>query len=162
LPPAIDRLARLNSHYHLAVSLHAPNDALRNQLVPVNSKIGIQPILEAADRYFETSGRRLTFEYVLLGGVNDQPQHARQLAALLRGRMALLNVIPYNPVAGLPYITPSDSALRTFLEILERGQINVQVRQRKGDKIDAACGQLRRSQIGSAPENLVQVTLSRD
>src|SRR6185437_590173 len=119
LPPAIDRLAELNSHYHLAVSLHAPNDELRNQLVPVNSKIGIQPILQAADRYFETSGRRLTFEYVLLGGLNDQPQHARQLAALLRGRTALLNVIPYNPVAGLPYITPSDAALKTFLEILE-------------------------------------------
>jgi 23S rRNA (adenine2503-C2)-methyltransferase len=127
--------------------------------VPVNSKIGIQPILEAADRYFETSGRRLTFEYVLLGGINDQPQHARQLAALLRGRMALLNVIPYNPVAGLPYVTPSDAALKTFLEILERGQINVQVRQRKGDKIDAACGQLRRSQLGTAPDSVVQVTL---
>ncbi len=159
LPPAIDRLAALNSHYHLAVSLHAPNDELRNQLVPVNSKIGVQSILEAADRYFETSGRRLTFEYVLLGGINDQPQHARQLAALLRGRMALLNVIPYNPVAGLPYITPSDATLKTFLEILERGHINVQVRQRKGDKIDAACGQLRRSQLGTQSDGLVQVTL---
>ena len=159
LPPAIDRLAELNSHYHLAVSLHAPNDELRNQLVPVNSKIGVQPILQAADRYFKTSGRRLTFEYVLLGGINDQPQHARQLAALLRGRTALLNVIPYNPVAGLPYVTPSGAALKTFLEILERGHINVQVRQRKGDKIDAACGQLRRSQLGSTPDGLVQVTL---
>ena len=75
------------------------------------------------------------------------------------GGPRLLNVIPYNPVAGLPYITPSDAALKTFLEILERGHINAQVRQRKGDKIDAACGQLRRSQVGSAPESLVQVTL---
>src|SRR5262249_17326414 len=101
LPPAIERLAELDCPYYLAVSLHAPNDELRNQLVPVNHKIGIAPILSAADRYFEVSGRRLTFEYVLLGGLNDRPQHARQLAALLAGRMVLLNVIPYNPVAGL-------------------------------------------------------------
>jgi 23S rRNA (adenine2503-C2)-methyltransferase len=147
LPPAIDRLAGLNCHYHLAVSLHAPNNELRDRLVPVNQKIGIQPILEAADRYFEASGRRLTFEYVLLGGINDRPQHAHQLVALLQGRTALLNVIPYNPVAGLPYVTPDEADQQRFLAILERGKINVQVRQRKGDKIDAACGQLRRSNL---------------
>ncbi|HEX7449556.1 MAG TPA: 23S rRNA (adenine(2503)-C(2))-methyltransferase RlmN [Pirellulales bacterium] len=145
LPAAIDRLAELDCHYHLAVSLHAPNDALRSELVPVNRNIGIVPILAAADRYFEHTGRRLTFEYVLLGGVNDFPEHARQLAALLRGKTALLNVIPYNPVAGLPYCTPSHKALSTFLNILTDTGVNVQVRQRKGDKIDAACGQLRRS-----------------
>lgn len=146
LPQAIDRLAELDLHYHLAVSLHAPNDELRNELVKVNKKTGIVPILAAADRYFERTGRRLTFEYVLLGGVNDQPQHARELVALLRGKVALLNVIPYNPVAGLPYRTPAAAALEHFLTILTEGGINVQVRQRKGDRIDAACGQLRRSQ----------------
>ncbi|HVX60201.1 MAG TPA: 23S rRNA (adenine(2503)-C(2))-methyltransferase RlmN [Pirellulales bacterium] len=151
LPPALDRLAEKDCHYHLAVSLHAPNDALRNQLVPVNAKTGIAPILAAADRYFEHTGRRLTFEYVLLGGLNDAPQHARELVQLLRGKTALLNVIPYNPVAGLPYQTPSDAALKQFLEILTRGGVNVQVRQRKGDKIDAACGQLRRSRLAAAP-----------
>jgi 23S rRNA (adenine2503-C2)-methyltransferase len=143
LPPAIDRLAATPPHYELAVSLHAPNDELRNQLVPVNRKIGLENVLAAADRYFELSGRRLTFEYVLLAGINDQPQHARELAALLRGRTAMLNVIPYNPVAGLPFETPSPAAQRTFREILERAGLNVQFRERKGDEISAACGQLR-------------------
>jgi 23S rRNA (adenine2503-C2)-methyltransferase len=144
LPAALDRLTAAQTHYHLAVSLHAPNDALRNQLVPVNKKVGLAALLAAADRYFEASGRRLTFEYVLLAGLNDQPEHARELVALLRGRAALLNVIPCNPVVGLPYQTPSASAQKRFREILERGGINVQFRQRKGDTISAACGQLRR------------------
>jgi 23S rRNA (adenine2503-C2)-methyltransferase len=145
LPPAIRRLAEIECRYNLAVSLHAPNDELRNRLVPVNRKIGIDDVLEAADVYFEASGRRLTFEYVLLAGLNDRPEHARELASRLRGRTALLNVIPYNPVAGLPYATPSAAAERKFREILEAGGVNVQFRRRKGDEINAACGQLRRS-----------------
>ena len=144
LPAAIRRLTQRESRYHLAVSLHAPNDELRNQLVPVNRQTGLDEILAAADEYFERSGRRLTYEYVLLGGLNDAPEHAQQLARLLRGRTALLNVIPYNPVAGLPYETPSRAAQQRFQEILERANINVQFRQRKGDEIQAACGQLRR------------------
>ena len=147
LPAAIDRLAELDLHYHLAVSLHAPNDELRSELVSVNEKTGIGPILAAADGYFERTGRRLTFEYVLLGGLNDRPAHARELAELLRGKSALLNVIPYNPVAGLPYRTPSPGAVSRFVTILTEAGINVQVRQRKGDRIDAACGQLRRSTL---------------
>jgi 23S rRNA (adenine2503-C2)-methyltransferase len=82
---------------------------------------------------------------VLLGGVNDQVDHARRLAALLRARMALVNLIPYNPVAGLPYATPSAAAVARFLETLRGAGINAQVRERKGDQIDAACGQLRRT-----------------
>jgi len=145
LPPAMRRLAEACPRYNLAVSLHAPNDALRNELVPVNRKTGLEAILAEADHYFEASGRRLTFEYVLLGGVNDSADHARQLAAALRGRPALLNVIPYNPVAGLPYQTPSAAAQRRFREILEAAGLNVQFRVRKGDEINAACGQLRRA-----------------
>jgi 23S rRNA (adenine2503-C2)-methyltransferase len=147
LPQAIDRLAEREPHYQLAVSLHAPNDELRNRLVPVNEKIGLEKVLQAADRYFEASGRRLTYEYVLLDGVNDQPDHARQLARLLRERTALLNVIPYNPVGGLPYRTPSPVAQDRFRDILQQYGVNVQFRQRKGDKISAACGQLRRSAV---------------
>ncbi len=145
LPPAINRLSDLGTRYNLAVSLHAPNDPLRDKLVPVNKKIGLKDILSAADRYFEVSGRRLTYEYVLLAGLNDQPEHARELARLLKGRAALVNVIPYNAVAGLPYKTPSGHALREFRTILEDAGLSIQVRQRKGDKIDAACGQLRRA-----------------
>ena len=145
LPEGIRRLADERCQYHLAVSLHAPDDALRNQLVPANRKIGIAPILAAADDYFEATGRRVTFEYVLLAGVNDRPEHADRLAALLRGRPALVNVIPYNPVAGLPYRTPPAAASARFVETLEQGGLNVKIRYRKGDRIDAACGQLRRT-----------------
>jgi 23S rRNA (adenine2503-C2)-methyltransferase len=152
LPTAIRQLTERGVHYNLAVSLHAPDDELRTRLVPVNKNIGLAPILEEADRYFAASGRRLTFEYVLLSGLNDQETHARQLVKLLRGRTALLNVIPYNPVAGLPYETPSGNAARRFRTILEEGGLNVQFRERKGDKINAACGQLRRSTPAVAGE----------
>ena len=144
LPPALDRLTASCPRYHLAVSLHAPDDSLRSRIVPVNRAIGLDAVLAAADRYWEASGRRLTFEYVLLGGLNDAPQQAKALVRLLRGRQALLNVIPYNPVAGLPYQEPSQAAQRTFLELLREGGVNVQVRRRKGGTIEAACGQLRR------------------
>jgi 23S rRNA (adenine2503-C2)-methyltransferase len=145
LPPAIDRLAKNGVPYNLAVSLHAPNERLRNQLVPINEKIGIDAVLASADRYFDSSGRRLTFEYVLLGGVNDGADHARELAELLQDRNILLNVIPYNPVEGLPYVTPSKRSIAEFRQTLESAGVNVMFRQRKGDEIDAACGQLRRN-----------------
>jgi 23S rRNA (adenine2503-C2)-methyltransferase len=144
LPAAIDRLAAENPRYHLAVSLHAADDALRTRLVPVNKAIGVESVLAAADRYWEASGRRLTFEYVLLGGVNDSIEDARKLVRLLAGRAALLNVIPYNPVAGLPWKEPTKAARERFLGALRAAGVNVQVRRRKGARIDAACGQLRR------------------
>ncbi|MCM2374982.1 23S rRNA (adenine(2503)-C(2))-methyltransferase RlmN [Aporhodopirellula aestuarii] len=145
LPPAIDKLAATGIPYNLAVSLHAPNDELRSRLVPVNKKIGIEPVLAAADRYFTSSGRRLTFEYVLLGGVNDSESCAHELVRVLRGRSVMMNVIPYNPVEGLPYRTPRKDSIARFRQILEVSGINVMFRQKKGDEIDAACGQLRRN-----------------
>jgi 23S rRNA (adenine2503-C2)-methyltransferase len=148
LPAGIRRLAHDNCQYHLAVSLHAANDALRNELVPANRGFGIAAILAAADEYFELTGRRVTFEYVLLADVNDRPEHARQLLQLLRGRPALINVIPYNPVPTLPYRRPSSAATARFVEILAHGGLNVNIRHRKGDRIGAACGQLRRSEAG--------------
>ncbi|HMP80608.1 MAG TPA: 23S rRNA (adenine(2503)-C(2))-methyltransferase RlmN [Pirellulaceae bacterium] len=151
LPPAIRRLADAGCRYHLAISLHAPNDELRNQLVPVNRKIGIAELLEAADYFFEKTGRRLTFEYVLLAGVNDSTSQAEELGALLSGRTMLLNVIPYNPVAGLPYQTPSAAAILEFRRRVERYGITIKFRQRKGDQINAACGQLRREVMPTTP-----------
>ena len=147
LPKAMHRLSDMQTRYHLAVSLHAPNDPLRNQLVPVNDNIGIKAILSAADRYFDTSGRRLTYEYVLLGDVNDGEKHAQELVDLLHHRNALLNVIPYNPVDGLPYKTPSRNRVARFRSVLEAGNITIRFRQRKGDDINAACGQLRRNEV---------------
>lgn len=144
LPPAIDRLAEANSPFQLAISLHAPNDELRTRLVPVNRNIGIEAVMDAADRYFGVTSRRLTFEYVLLKDLNDSPQCAEQLVRLLRRKTAMLNVIPYNPVPGLPYETPSSETILEFRRILMEGGINVMFRQRKGNDIQAACGQLRR------------------
>lgn len=144
LPQGIRELARRGSQYHLAVSLHAATDELRNQIVPANRRIGLAEVIAAADEYFAITGRRVMYEYVLLAGVNDQPVHAHQLAALLKGRPALINLIPLNPVPELPYKTPEPSAVERFAAILRRAGLNIEVRRRKGDQIEAACGQLRR------------------
>jgi len=148
LPAKIRRLADLGKQYHLAVSLHAPNDALRTRIVPTNDKTGLKAILEAADHFFERTGRQVTYEYVLLGGLNDSLSHARELAGLLRGRYAHVNLIPFNDVNGLPYRRPVPEAVTTFQETLRRHGISIKVRKRKGSEIDAACGQLRRSEMG--------------
>lgn len=150
LPPGIRRLAAENCPYHLAVSLHAPNDALRTRLMPTNSRIGIDAILSAADEYFEKTGRRVTYEYILLAGVNDGPAEADEMVALLRGRPSLVNLIPYNPVSGLPFRTPRPAAVKRFVEVLERGGLTVAIRHRKGARINAACGQLRRAEASRA------------
>jgi len=163
LPAAIVRLARQDCRYNLAISLHAPNDKLRTQIVPVNEKIGIDQIMSAADLFFDMTGRRLTFEYVLLAGINDELQHAKELGKLLSKRNALLNVIPYNPVEGLSFQTPSAKSVRLFRESLERNHITVKFRQRKGNQINAACGQLRRDQpqLVQLPETETSETISK-
>jgi 23S rRNA (adenine2503-C2)-methyltransferase len=148
LPARIRRLADLGKQYHLAVSLHAPNDPLRTEIVPTNAKTGLDDILAAADYFFETTGRQVTFEYVVLGGVNDHPAHARQLTGLLRGRKAHVNLIPWNDVTGLEYRRPTEENLSAFINTLRRAGVSVTVRHRKGADIDAACGQLRRSVLG--------------
>jgi len=144
LPPGIRRLTDHGSPYHLAISLHATEDRLRDELIPANRKYDIASVLEAADYYFEQTGRRVTYEYVLLSGVNDADEDARRLVSLLRGRTAWVNLIPYNPVPGLPYRTPSLATTARFGAILNEGGLTVRTRHRKGDRIDAACGQLRR------------------
>ena len=146
LPAKIRRLADLGKQYHLAVSLHAPNDPLRTRIVPTNPKTGLEEILAAADYFFERTGRQVTYEYVLLRELNDTVAHARELARLLHGRQAHVNVIPFNDVEGLPYQRPTDAALQSFLNTLEAGGVSVKVRKRKGSEIDAACGQLRRAE----------------
>ena len=149
LPAKIRRLAEVGRAHHLAVSLHAPNDDLRRQIVPTS--VGLTEILAAADDFFARTGRQVTFEYVLLREVNDRPEQARELAALLAPRPALVNLIPFNEVAGLPYRRPTDEALAAFVEILRAAGLSVKVRKRKGAEIDAACGQLRRRAAEPAP-----------
>jgi len=143
LPARIRQLADAGKGYHLAVSLHAPDDELRNKLVPPNAKIGIDAVLEAADYFAERTGRQVTYEYVLLRDVNDSLEHARTLARRLATRKVHVNLIPYNPVEGLPYATPRSESVRQFAETLRRAGLSVKVRKTKGRKIDAACGQLR-------------------
>ena len=144
LPAKIRKFADLGKQYHLAVSLHAPNDALRSQIVATNAKTGLPAILQAADYFYQTTGRQVTFEYVMLRGINDDVSHARELAQLLRGRQAHVNVIPFNDVEGLPYQRPTPEKLEIFTKLLRQHGISIKVRKRKGSEIDAACGQLRR------------------
>jgi 23S rRNA (adenine2503-C2)-methyltransferase len=147
LPNRMRQLADLGKQYHLAVSLHAPNDELRTRIVPTNDKTGLTAILDAADYFQATTGRQVTYEYVLLRDVNDQPAHAGELTKLLRGRQAHVNLIPFNDVEGLPYRRLTPQALEDFIAILRGGGISVKVRKRKGADIDAACGQLRRAAL---------------
>ena len=141
--PNIDRLAEENLQLTLAVSLHAPNDALRTRLVPVNKTYGLDRLMDSCRRYGQHTGRRLTFEYVLLRGVNDEPEHARELAALLRGMSAAVNVIPYNPTSvAEPFGRPETPRIQAFRRTLEDAGIVVTQRKERGRQIAAACGQL--------------------
>lgn len=145
IPAGIRKMADADVPYKLAVSLHAPNDEIRDQIIPQNRVTGIKDVLCAADYYFRATGRRVTFEYILIDELNSKPEHARELAHLLAGKTAIVNLIPYNPVRELSFKTPPAHAVQRFAEILESMGIQVKTRFRMGDKIDAACGQLRRS-----------------
>ena len=150
LPAKIKELAAHGKPYNLAVSLHAPNDGLRTELVPVNKAIGIEAILEAADVHFEATGRRVTYEYVLLAGVNDAPEQAAELGRLLGPRVAHVNLIPMNAVSELPFAEPVGPRTDEFYQTLVRYKVVTTIRKRKGADIDAACGQLRLAQERAA------------
>jgi 23S rRNA (adenine2503-C2)-methyltransferase len=142
LVPQIYKLAE-ECNVALAVSLHAPNDALRDELVPINRKHKIAELLTACWHYLEKqNGRSVTFEYVMLDGVNDQPEHARQLARLLKGRPAKLNLIPFNVFPGTRYRRSEAAAIVRFRDILNENGVIATIRRTRGDDIDAACGQL--------------------
>ncbi|MDZ4689168.1 MAG: 23S rRNA (adenine(2503)-C(2))-methyltransferase RlmN [Planctomycetaceae bacterium] len=150
LPEKIRELAQIGKAYNLAVSLHAPDEATRSRLVPVNDKIGIDAVLAAADDFFAITGRRVTYEYVLLSGVNDAPVQARQLAGLLQSRVAHVNLIPMNHVDELTFVEPTAPRTQEFVRILTEAGVPATVRKRKGADIDAACGQLRLHQLEPA------------
>lgn len=140
--PAMDRL-REEIDVSLAVSLHAPNDELRNELVPLNKKYPIHDLLQACRRFVSTEHKKhIMFEYVLLAGVNDQPKHAKELVKLLRNFPCKVNLIPFNPFPGSGYKRSGNSAIETFWNILNRGGVLTLKRATRGDDIDAACGQL--------------------
>ncbi|HLL90534.1 MAG TPA: 23S rRNA (adenine(2503)-C(2))-methyltransferase RlmN [Tepidisphaeraceae bacterium] len=158
VPPRIRDLAKEELPLNLALSLHAPNESLRRELIPWAEHFALDDILAACRYYFEKTGREITLEYILLSGVNDEPGHARQLAVLCRTLRANVNLIRYNEVEGLPYFRPKGEAVVKFQDVLRANGINAHVRKSRGRDIDAACGQLRRKQqgeqlvtIGSAP-----------
>jgi 23S rRNA (adenine2503-C2)-methyltransferase len=142
LLPALERLAEEPFMPNLAISLHAPTDAQRGLLVPINKKYGVAEIVEACKRFPLRKRARITFEYVLLSGQNDSLDDARTLSRLLAGVRAKVNVIPFNASAGLPYGRPSDEAINRFARALAEGGITVSVRKSRGRDIRAACGQL--------------------
>ena len=143
LVPQIYRLAE-DCNVALAVSLHAPNDALRDQLVPINRMHPIAELLEACWHYLEAqNGRSITFEYVMLDGVNDQPEHAEALARLLRGHDAKVNLIPFNTFRGTEYRRSPEPVIAAFRDTLMRRGVIATIRRTRGEDIDAACGQLK-------------------
>lgn len=142
--PALDRLGQFTDAC-LAISLHAPNDELRNELVPINRKYPIAMLLDSAKRYIEglpDSHRKMTIEYTLIDQVNDRPEHAHQLAELLRNVPVKINLIPFNPFSLSNYKRVSNNALRKFQQILIEAGYTTTIRTTRGDDIDAACGQL--------------------
>ena len=142
LVPAMDRLAE-RCPVALAVSLHAPNDALRDQIVPINKKYPLAELMAACRRYLVHAPRDfITFEYVMLAGVNDAPEHARQLIELVRDVPCKFNLIPFNPFPDSGYEKPRAEAMRVFRQILQDAGLVVTTRKTRGDDIDAACGQL--------------------
>lgn len=145
LVPQIEQLSQEGLPIRLAISLHAVRDELRSEMMPVNRRWNIEQLMEACSGYFQTTKRRITFEYILLDGVNDSRQEASELARLLNDHEihSLVNLIPWNPVDGVAYQRSKPENIRAFQAIVEKAGIKCTVRQEKGADIDAACGQLR-------------------
>ena len=143
-PDGIRRLADLGRQWTLALSLHASDDVVRARLIPDHMRYPIAEIMTACDYYREKSSRMVTFEYTLLRGENDEPEHAEMLAKLARTHHAKVNLIPYNEVPGKPYRRPERARIDAFLDVLLRRHVQATVRVEKGGNVDAACGQLRR------------------
>lgn len=145
LVPMIDRMAEEDLQIGLAVSLHAPNDELRSQLVPINKRYPVDELLAAVQRYSDKTHRRVTFEYALMRGINDSPALAEALAEKLMPLLCHVNLIPLNPIPDSPYQPTSDVDTRRFVQILRDRGVSATVRLRRGIEINAGCGQLRRA-----------------
>lgn len=150
LIPRIQQLGEEKIPVTLAISLHAARDELRDVLVPVNRKYPVHDLVDAAQAYADRSGRRVSYEWVMLAGVNDTEQDAHELGALLRRKLAHVNLIPFNPVDDTPYRAPDRRSIRAFREMVEAQGLNVTVRDTRGREADAACGQLHERVMRSA------------
>jgi 23S rRNA (adenine2503-C2)-methyltransferase len=150
LVPGIRRMTEEGKAINLAVSLHAPEDALRDQLVPVNERYPLAEVMGAVRDYIRKTGRRVTFEYALIAGINDTLQQARQLADLLHGVLCHVNLIPLNPTPGSRLCPSPPERVDAFRDVLQQTGIPTTVRMRRGIGIEAGCGQLRQHQPGTA------------
>ena len=144
LVPKIDELARKNLQLTLSVSLHAPNDQIRNTIMPVNKAYPSQELIDACRRYYAATSRRISFEYAMIGGVNDSRENAKELLKRMKGLPCHFNLIPLNHVEESPLKPSTREAVAAFQKILEDGGIPATVRRTLGGDIDASCGQLRR------------------
>ncbi|NLD46984.1 MAG: 23S rRNA (adenine(2503)-C(2))-methyltransferase RlmN [Clostridiaceae bacterium] len=148
LVPEIIRLSKENIPVTLSISLHAPNDSLREKIMPVNRLYSIDKLIEACKIYTETTKRRITFEYTLMDQINDSAENAKELAILIKGMLCHVNLIPVNTVSNTEYVKSRKERMQKFKEILEKYGIETTIRRELGSDINAACGQLRRSLIG--------------
>ena len=153
LVPGIDRLAQEKLQLTLSVSLHAPTDEIRNTIMPVNKAYPTEELLDACRRYYAVTGRRISFEYAMINGVNDTPEAAKILLKRLKGMGAHMNLIPLNHVEESPLKPSTRQAVQTFQKILEDGGIPATVRRTLGGDIDASCGQLRRNYTKETSQN---------
>jgi len=141
----IKDLANEELQITLAISLHAPNDTIRRQIMPIANKYTIREIIEVVTYYYNKTGRRITFEYSLVEGVNDSEENAKELISVVRGLNCHVNLIPVNPIKERDFKQTSAHFVQNFKKILEKNRINVTIRREMGSDIDAACGQLRKS-----------------
>ena len=141
--PNIYKFADENTQINLAISIHAPNDALRSKLMPVNRRFPFNDVMDSLRYYLAKTGRRITFEYALIGGVNDRPEHAEELADVIKDMLCHVNLIPVNHVPERNYVRTPRNDIFEFQRILERKGINATIRREQGHDIAAACGQLR-------------------
>jgi 23S rRNA (adenine2503-C2)-methyltransferase len=144
LTERFDKLAQLHLQLTLSVSLHGPDDETRNLLMPVNRSRGVDDLYAACGRYFKETGRRISFEYAMIDGVNDTPRHAQELARRVRPLGGHVNLIPLNHVEERAFAPSSKEHIKQFMDILQQNGVNVTVRRRLGSDVDASCGQLRR------------------
>jgi len=144
--PGIEKFMVEKGQVNLAISLHAPNDEIRNRVMPINKRYSLDELMSVIKKYIDVTNRRVTFEYIMLDGINDREEDAKELSKLLRGINCYVNLIPYNETENIEFKRSKSDQIMKFYDILKKNRINVTIRKEFGSKVDAACGQLRANQ----------------
>jgi len=154
----IKELSEAGLKVNLVLSLHAPNQHIRKKIIPYARKYPLEDVMSAMDLYFTKTKRDITFEYILIDGINDKPKHANELVRLISNRQCMVNLIPYNPVPGIRLKRPTGDAVKSFQGVLNRAKVLNTCRYTKGDDIAAACGQLALQQKDLSPEQFIEAS----